>query len=42
MKKMKNWLEQRPDDPLYNENYKGEQNRLEWCQDVISYYKTLI
>ena len=34
--------EQRPDDPLFNENHKGEQKRLEWCQDVISFYKTLI
>ena len=34
--------EQRPDDPSFNENHKGEQKRLEWCQDVISHYKTLI
>ena len=33
--------EQRPDDPLFNENHKGEQKRLEWCQDVISHYKSL-
>ena len=34
--------EQYPSDSLFNENHKGEQKRLEWCQDVISYYKTLI
>ena len=34
--------EQSPTNPLFNENQKGEQKRLEWCQDVISYYKTLI
>ena len=38
----KRFKEQRPDDPLFNENHKGEQKRLEWCQDVISFYKTLI
>ena len=31
-----------PNNQLYNENDKREQKRLEWCQDVISYYKTLI
>ena len=34
--------EQSPSNPLFNENHKGEQKRLEWRQDVISYYKTLI
>jgi len=34
--------EQRPNDPLFNENHKDEQKRLEWCEDIISYYKTLI
>jgi len=34
--------EQSPSDPLFNENHKNEQKRLEWCQDVISFYKTLI
>ena len=34
--------EQYSSDPLFNENHKGEQKRLEWCKDVISYYKTLI
>ena len=34
--------EQFSSDPLFNDNHKGEQKRLEWCQDVISYYKTLI
>ena len=34
--------EQSPINSLFNENHKGEQKRLEWCEDVISYYKTLI
>ena len=34
--------EQSSTDPLFNDNHKGEKKRLEWCQDVISYYKTLI
>ena len=34
--------EQDPKDPLFNENHKGERKRLEWCEDVISYYRTLI
>ena len=34
--------DQPPVDPLFNENHKGEQKRLEWCQDIISHYKTLI
>ena len=34
--------EQSPSDPLFNENHKSEQKRLKWCEDVISYYKTLI
>jgi len=38
----KRFKEQRPNDPLFNENHKKEQKRLKWCQDVISYYKTLI
>ena len=33
--------EQSPSNHLFNINHKGEQKRLEWCQDVISYYKTL-
>ena len=32
----------RTNNRLYNENDKWEQKRLEWCQNVISYYKTLI
>ena len=38
----KRFKEQDPKNPLFNENHKGEQKRLEWCQDIISYYKTLI
>ena len=34
--------EQSPNNPLFNENHKNEQKRLEWCEDIISYYKTLI
>ena len=34
--------EKRPNDPLFNDKHKGEEKRLEWCEDVISYYKTLI
>ena len=34
--------EQAPQSPLFNENHKREQKRLEWCEDIISYYKTLI
>ena len=34
--------EQEPCSALFNENHRGEQKRLEWCEDVISYYKTLI
>jgi len=34
--------EQSPKSRLFNDNHKGEQKRLEWCQNVISYYKTLI
>jgi len=33
---------QRPDNPLLNDNHKGEKKRLEWLQNIISYYKTLI
>ena len=34
--------ERSPNNPLFNENHKNEQKRLEWCEDIISYYKTLI
>ena len=34
--------EQSPNDPLFNVNHKGEQKRLEWCEDIISYYTALI
>jgi len=34
--------QQGPNDPLFNDNHKGEKKRLEWCKDVISHYKTLI
>ena len=34
--------EQSPYSTLFNDNHKKEQKRLEWCQNVISYYKTLI
>ena len=38
----KRMREQSPQSTLFNENHKGEQKRLEWCEDVISYFKTLI
>ena len=33
--------EQSSTNPLFNNNHKGEEKRLEWSQDIISYYKTL-
>ena len=38
----KRLMEQRQDDPVFNENHKGEQKRLKCRQDLISYYKTMI
>ena len=33
--------EQSPSNSLFNNSHKGEQKRIEWCQDVISHYKSL-
>ena len=38
----KRFKEQDPSSSLFNKNHKGEQKRLEWCEDVISNYKRLI
>ena len=38
----KRLMEQAPNNALFQTNHKGEQKRLKWCEDVISYYKTLI
>ena len=38
----KRLMEQSPTNPLFNENHKEEQKRVEWRENVISYYKTLI
>ena len=33
--------EKRQDNPIFNENHKGEQKRLEWCEEIITYYESI-
>ena len=33
--------EKRQNDPIFNENHKGELKRLEWCEEIITYYESI-
>ena len=35
----KRLIEKSPYDPIFNENHKKEQQRQEWCKNLVAYYK---